>query len=539
MSERYTKVFELSKNMYAENAPVVISAGALFKDNQTGTILAQLKIRNITNKVIKAAKVSILPFDTVGKQIGDEIKHEYLDLFVGRDFEFGQKVPITLPNNSTRSFSVTVNEIIFTDNSIWNYSGEEWSALREAQWLSFVLRGAEMVKQFKIEYGEDCEFEAVEDRDVWICSCGKINKKDESKCFYCGCSLLSLNNVDLSKLNEDRDKRVAKEIEQAKQIKAKRRKRSIFASAICILIVILSVVLVDYNNKSNTYKQAITWANSGSVEDIDIGINMLEELGAFKDSEYQKNSAIYNKAMILKSENPSEAIRLFTELGDFKDSSQKKAETLDDIYNAGIEFLNGGYSAKAYNNFSYLGNYKDSEDKLKEAKAQNLIDCFGNPKSSSKYDFNENRETYIKLSGGKIKEKLVGLWISCPLGNRVEKTHGGYAEILGQVYSALYRFNADGTANFHYYSKKSLKERDYNNYSELWYGGWNWEIDGDYFIAPDLEPGNNYSKYEIRKFNEDVLIFYHIDDDGSLSASKLFLKYGSVWANRYVETQVQ
>ena len=94
MSERYTKVFDLPKNMYAENAPVVISAGALLKDNQTGTILAQLKIKNITNKVIKAAKISILSFDTVGKQIGDETNHEYLDLSIGRDYEFGQKVPI-------------------------------------------------------------------------------------------------------------------------------------------------------------------------------------------------------------------------------------------------------------------------------------------------------------------------------------------------------------------------------------------------------------------------------------------------------------
>ena len=109
MSERYTKVFDLPKNMYAENAPVVISAGALLKDNQTGTILAQLKIKNITNKVIKAAKISIFSFDTVGKQIGDETKHEYLDLSVSRDYEFGQKVPIILSNNSTRSFSVTVN----------------------------------------------------------------------------------------------------------------------------------------------------------------------------------------------------------------------------------------------------------------------------------------------------------------------------------------------------------------------------------------------------------------------------------------------
>ena len=35
MSERYSKVFSLPENLYAEGAPVVIAAGALLKDNQT------------------------------------------------------------------------------------------------------------------------------------------------------------------------------------------------------------------------------------------------------------------------------------------------------------------------------------------------------------------------------------------------------------------------------------------------------------------------------------------------------------------------
>ena len=40
MSERYTKLFDLSENLYTESAPVVIAAGAILKDNQTGKILA-------------------------------------------------------------------------------------------------------------------------------------------------------------------------------------------------------------------------------------------------------------------------------------------------------------------------------------------------------------------------------------------------------------------------------------------------------------------------------------------------------------------
>lgn len=46
MNERYTKLFALSENLYTEGAPVVITARALLKDNQTGKILAQLKLKN-------------------------------------------------------------------------------------------------------------------------------------------------------------------------------------------------------------------------------------------------------------------------------------------------------------------------------------------------------------------------------------------------------------------------------------------------------------------------------------------------------------
>lgn len=66
MSERYSKLFALTENLYATGAPVVIAAGALLKDNQTGKVLVQLKLRNIGKKTIKAATVCVEPLDTVG-----------------------------------------------------------------------------------------------------------------------------------------------------------------------------------------------------------------------------------------------------------------------------------------------------------------------------------------------------------------------------------------------------------------------------------------------------------------------------------------
>ena len=64
MAERYSRLFTLPENLYTEGSPVIIAAGALLKDNQTGKVLAQLKLRSITEKDIQAVKVRLNLFDT-------------------------------------------------------------------------------------------------------------------------------------------------------------------------------------------------------------------------------------------------------------------------------------------------------------------------------------------------------------------------------------------------------------------------------------------------------------------------------------------
>ena len=67
MAERYSRLFSLKENLYSEGSPVVIAAGALLKDNQTG------------------------------KELEGVSEYQYLDLNEARDAEFGQKQAITTP----------------------------------------------------------------------------------------------------------------------------------------------------------------------------------------------------------------------------------------------------------------------------------------------------------------------------------------------------------------------------------------------------------------------------------------------------------
>lgn len=168
MAERYSRLFTLPENLYAEGSPVIIAAGALLKDNQTGKVLAQLKLRSITEKDIQAVKVCLNLFDTAGSPIGEPVMFDYLDLRALRDAEFGQKTPIMVPESKARSYTAAVTEVIFSDKSTWTADGAEWEPLPRQRTLEGVFQDTELVKQYKITVGSNFSYYPTEEKDLWL-----------------------------------------------------------------------------------------------------------------------------------------------------------------------------------------------------------------------------------------------------------------------------------------------------------------------------------------------------------------------------------
>lgn len=131
MGERYIKVFSGSENLYTDNAPVVIRASALLKDTETGKMIAQLKLQNISGKSISYVKVVITQLDSVRNPLDKTIDFEYLDLSIADKEEFGSKKPIFLPNSSSRSFNVGVSHIGFIDGTVWTSENTNWQSAEE------------------------------------------------------------------------------------------------------------------------------------------------------------------------------------------------------------------------------------------------------------------------------------------------------------------------------------------------------------------------------------------------------------------------
>ena len=101
MSERYSRLFSLGENLHTDGLPVVIAAGALLKDNTSGKVLAQIKLRNISDKTIKSVKVRINAIDTAGSALEGVDSFSYLDLSAKNGDTFGHKTPIVLPDAAT------------------------------------------------------------------------------------------------------------------------------------------------------------------------------------------------------------------------------------------------------------------------------------------------------------------------------------------------------------------------------------------------------------------------------------------------------
>ncbi len=396
MSERYSRLFSLTENLYAEGSPVIVAAGALLKDNQTGKVLAQLKFTSIQEKQIKALKVKIYPKDTVGNALGEPMEYQYLDLTAKRDNDFASNVPIILSDAATRSYDVEVTEVIFTDNSIWQTENKPWEKLPNKQMILDGIKDYELRRQYSMEFGESRKYVYSEVKNLWYCACGAVNKKGEHTCHSCKISAEALTNMDL--LKENCEKRLAKEAEQRKiaaekaaeearqmEIQAKKNKKTMKIAAIIALIfvaaaafaAVLTIVIIP----SIKYNSALSLMEEQRYEEA---IAAFEALEGYKDSTEQINNCKigilgreYNKAIaLMESEKYDEAIIAFTELEDYKDSKEQIQNCEDAIvelenetkYNEAVALMDAGQYEKAMVAFKSLAEYKDSYDKIQACK---------------------------------------------------------------------------------------------------------------------------------------------------------------------------
>ena len=376
MAERYTQLSKDTSVRYSVGCPVIIEASALLKDHQINRVLAQIKLKNLSEKTLSACKVRIKAYEPGGKEVECIDSFNYLDLTVKCGESFGSKNPAILPNDGTRKIKVFVIEAVFSDGTVWNECESEWKKLPDATPIDSVVED-EIKKQFRFESGiSNADFAPQITDDLFMCPCGEIYKTYRCACPKCGKSretLLSLWNVDALKKNwtydlakskmgqnnivcyeaaintfrtisgwKDADEQIVicqskiEEIrakEEAERLEAKRRAQEAKEAAekrtktlkkvaaigvpilvACVAFVIVLTTVIIPRQKLN---KALGSMDSG---DYDAAYALLEEIGD-KDAIASNK---YDRAVALVNSNDYEAAYILLNGLDYKDSANKR-----------------------------------------------------------------------------------------------------------------------------------------------------------------------------------------------------------------------
>ncbi len=394
MAERYSRVFSLAENLYTEGAPLLLAAGALLKDTQSGKLIAQLKLKAIGPKAIRAATVRLVPLDSADRPLGEALSYDYLDLNAERDAEFGAKNPIPLPQSSARAFTAAVTEVIFADKSTWTGPETPWEPLTAAETPEQALKDAELAKQYRLRFGADTVRMPAEEKDLWFCACGAVNGQAEERCHRCGKAWDELLALDPEELKAARDRRLAEEraareaAEQkaaeeraAAQAKAKKTKKALAVTLPILLLLVAGFFLATKVLIPNSrYQKALELAEAGQYEEA---IAAFEALGDYKDAPEQiertraaqteaRNAEAYAKALELAEAGQYEkAIAAFQALGDYRDAPAQIERTREaqtearnaEAYASAETLAASGDTYAAARAFDEIRDYRDSRDR--------------------------------------------------------------------------------------------------------------------------------------------------------------------------------
>lgn len=374
MNERYSRLYSLPERLYFEGAPVLIAAGALLRDNQTGHMLAQLKFESLSVKPIRALKVALRAFDVTGTELSGLSEYQYLDLNVQRGSEFGQKVAVPLPDDVTRSFSCVCSSVVFSDGSIWTAPADAvWEPLKQQTTLDGCL-GSELAAQYRRETFSGAVYAVTEDRDLWMCTCGAVNRCSETYCFKCRtCRGGLLSAMDVDKLREHAKEYAERKAQKAaeekvreekkaaeRQVRRAKRKKTLLISGLATAVLIIALIILTKTVIPNVrYNAAVNWLHQ---EKFDKAIEAFETLRNYKNSAEMVTEASYQKGIwLLENGNYDEAITAFTSIYNYKDSNEMVTEA---TYQKGLHLLENGERKEGLRILEDMRDYKDAEEAI-------------------------------------------------------------------------------------------------------------------------------------------------------------------------------
>ena len=333
MSERYVRLFICDVPQVQKGAPVLLAAGVLLGDRESGRVLAQIKLQNISEKTIKAVYVRIQCMDAMNVALSEQAEAKYLDLNAGFGSFFGDRQPILLNDASIRSFTLRVTDVMFADGTAWHSANDE-TCLNIPAIPSTLNK--EQLEQLSVETHLHCTTSLADWSDVKRCVCGQWNMEGNKVCVRCKLNFEKLATVATPKhLDANyaaRKKQEAEEAEAAIQqaktreeeqkrlqeqqaLRDARRKKIIAILSITAIAIVLLVTQVII--PSNNYNNAISLRASGQYEEAIVAFT---ELGGYNNAADQIAETYYQQALALTAaQDYAGAAAIFTKITGYKD----------------------------------------------------------------------------------------------------------------------------------------------------------------------------------------------------------------------------
>lgn len=406
----FEPLFEMKPNLYKETCPVLLQSGALFcvvpeSEDAEPRTFARLVFRNIDDRAITAMYIDVHVFDKANNEIEAIRDRRYLVPVMGRDETFGSDDEIDV-SAAANSFSVAIKRVEFEGEDVWDGSASFlFEGLPERKTLENSFEEISLAEQFGRDYSESMAknggFKAVyapeEYKDLWLCTCGEVNHREEECCVKCGAGFEVQKELieDADKLSENLEAYIKAEEEKAEQARLeaerkaeeerkaaeeaarraeeerlaaeerariKKRNRKIFLAVsipTAIALVIFIIVLIQYLIPLGQYRDAEAMLADAKYDEA---IAAFAELEDFKDSQERIPQAQYDKGCyLIENEKYDEAIAVLESIPEVEGSEEKIKEAK---FKKAVNTMDSEAYAEALEQLEALGDYDGCAEKI-------------------------------------------------------------------------------------------------------------------------------------------------------------------------------
>lgn len=249
---------DLNETMYLDiDCPVEVRGFKIEINEKLGLTYCSINFLNISNKIVSSIKFIIKCYDSFGQPVGNENEVETIiqDESANPKTYFGINKKVLLSNQpSTRNVDIIITNILFNDGTTWEKGNYEPIKVE----FNKVVDKQELHNLRSIA-GSDAICYYSENNEGWICTCGRLNKKDSSQCKRCdrtrefNLSVLDSRESIDRKIKLLEDEHILQE-QQRKKHRRKKIKKVALTAVLWILVVFSVKKLGDITDYRYTYK---------------------------------------------------------------------------------------------------------------------------------------------------------------------------------------------------------------------------------------------------------------------------------------------